>query len=199
VRQQYGYAAKGGKKPQVNLMYAIALKDDGIAPVFYKRYPGSIRDVSAFRNMANEMGLASALVIADRGFTKKSECERLEGEGLFYLMPLKRNNSEYPREPLRMPGRTGFQGRFKYNNRIIWYFEELPTDDSKHKCCVYLDESLCHAETVSRTTKKIGEESPAELLKAAEKQLEFGTFVLGTNLLETDPERVYLHKIIFGM
>jgi hypothetical protein len=44
---QRGYNPQGCKDPQINLMVAIALKDDGIAPVFYKRYPGSIRDVSA--------------------------------------------------------------------------------------------------------------------------------------------------------
>ena len=63
-----GYNAKGCADPQINLMYALALKNDGLAPVFYKRYPGCIRDVSAFHNMANAMGLTSALVIADKAY-----------------------------------------------------------------------------------------------------------------------------------
>ena len=188
---QYGYNGCGGYTPQVNLMYAVALKNEGIAPVFYKRYPGSIRDVSAFRNMANEMGLVTALVIADKGFTKRSECERLERDGLSYIMPLRRNSREYSREPLQKAGRTGFQGRFKYNGRIVWYFGEFPVADSHHKCCLYLDENLYHAETVSRATDKIGEENPDALRKAAEKQLEFGTFVLRTNLLDSSPESIY--------
>ena len=170
---QYGYNGCGGYTPQVNLMYAVALKNEGIAPVFYKRYPGSIRDVSAFRNMANEMGLVTALVIADKGFTKRSECERLERDGLSYIMPLRRNSREYSREPLQKAGRTGFQGRFKYNGRIVWYVGELPAADSHHKCCLYLDENLYHAETVSRATDKIGEENPDALRKAAEKQLKY--------------------------
>jgi len=188
---QYGYHSHGGSSPQVNLMYAVALKDDGIAPVFYKRYPGSIRDVSAFRNMANEMGLATALVIADKGFTKRSECERLERDGLSYIMPLRRNSLEYSREPLRKAGRTGFHGRFKYNGRMVWYASESPAAGSHHRCCLYLDEQLYHAETVSRTGGGFGQESPAALRKAAEKQLEFGTFVLRTNLLGSNPETVY--------
>lgn len=188
---QRGYNSHGCHDPQVNLMYAVALKDDGIAPVFYKRYPGSIRDVSAFRNMANEMGLATALVIADKGFTKASECRRLESDGLSYIMPLRRNSAEYSREPLRKPGRTGFDGRFRYNGRIVWFAAQPPADGAAHKCCLYLDESLCHAETVGRATDRIGREGADAVHKAAEKQLEFGTFALKTNLLPTAPEAVY--------
>jgi transposase len=54
--EQRGYNSRGRHDPQINLMYAIALRDDGIAPVFYKRYPGSVRDVSAFRNMPTRWG-----------------------------------------------------------------------------------------------------------------------------------------------
>jgi transposase len=172
-------------------MYAIALKNDGIAPVFYKRYPGSIRDVSAFRNLANAMGLTTALVIAGKGFTKRAECERLERDGLSYILPLRRNSLEYSRAPLQKPGRIGFDGRFRYNGRIIWFAEASNTPGSASRCFLYLDESLGHAETLSRMTDKIGKETPEDLKKAAEKQLEFGTFVLKTNLPNPSPESVY--------
>ena len=172
-------------------MYALALKDGGIAPVFYKRYPGSIRDVSAFRNMANGMGLATARVIADKGFTKAGECRRLERDGLSYIMPLRRNSAEYSRGPLRKPGRTGFDGRFRYNGRIVWFAAPPPADGAARKCCLSLDESLCHAETVGRSTDRIGREGAEAAREAAEKQLEYGTFALKTNLLTTAPEAVY--------
>lgn len=188
---QRGYNSHGCKDPQVNLMYAVALKDDGIAPVFYKRYPGSIRDVSAFRNMADAMGLETALVIADKGFAKKGECDRLRRGGLSYIQPLRRNSAEYSRAPLLKAGRTGFDGRFKYNGRIVWFADAVQTDAGGDRCCLYLDEGLCHAETVSRATEKIGRESAADLRAAAEKQLGFGTFVLKTCLAKSTPEAVY--------
>ena len=188
---QRGYNASGCRDPQVNLMYALALREEGIAPVFYKRYPGSIRDVSAFRNMANEMGLSTALVIADKGITKKEECRRLEESGLAYVMPLQRSSAQYSRAPLEAPGRTGFAGRFKYNGRIIWHSEERPSPDSPHKLCLYLDENLHHAEATSRLTADIGRETPEALQEAARRQLQYGTFVLRTNLLESTPEAVY--------
>jgi transposase len=188
---QRGYNSQGCKDPQINLMYAIALKDDGIAPVFYKRYPGSIRDVSAFRNMANAMGLTTALVIADKGFTRRAECERLEREGLSYILPLRRNSLDYSRAPLQKPGRTGFEGRFRCNGHIVWFAEASNAPGSAYRCFLYLDESLGHAETLSRMTDKIGKESPEVLRKVAEKQLAFGTFVLRTNLRDHSPESVY--------
>lgn len=188
---QTGYVRNGGFAPQINLMYAIALRHDGMAPVFYKRYPGSIRDVSAFSNMANEMGLTTALVIADKGFTSRAECARLEAAGLSYIMPLRRNSKDYSREPLSKPGRSGFSGRFMYNGRIIWYSEDQIAPQGSNKCCIFLDESLAHAETVGHVSKKIGSESPAELCKVIERQLAFGTFVLRTNLMDRKPEEIY--------
>ena len=94
-------------------------------------------------------------------------------------------------KPLREPGRTGFDGRFRYNGRIVWFAAQPPADGAAHKCCLCLDESLCHAETVGRATDKIGREGAEALRKAAEKQLEHGTFALRTNLLPTAPEAVY--------
>jgi hypothetical protein len=188
---QRGYNSHGCHDPQINLMYALALKDDRLAPVFYKRYPGNIRDVSAFRNMADAMGLKTALVLADKGFTKKSECRRLRLDGLLYIMPLRRNSKEYSRAPLHQAGRTGFDGRFKYNGRIIWFADAVQTDADGDRCCLYLDESLCHAETVSRLSKKIGRESAADVSAAAQKQLEFGTFVLKTCQNDMTPETLY--------
>jgi len=188
---QRGYNSHGIKDPQINLMYAVALKDDGLAPVFYKRYPGSIRDVSAFRNMANSMNLKTALVIADKGFTKKTECDRLRKDGLSYIMPLRRNSREYSRAPLLEPGRTGFDGRFKHNGRIIWFKDNVQTDADGDRCCLYLDENLCHAETVSRTSKKLGRESADDLKAAAKRQLGFGTLILKTSLKETAPDSIF--------
>ena len=186
-----GRDSRGGISRQINLMYALALKDGGIAPVFYKRYPGCIRDVSAFRSMTVEMGLKSALVIADKGFTKREELGRLEADGLKYIMPLRRNSAEYSREALEKPGRTGFHGRFRHNGRTVWFHCPPPGPPDKSRCCLFLDEELRHSETVSHPSARIGSETPAQLRLAAQRQLGSGTFVLKTNLLDAAPEEVY--------
>ena len=103
---------------------------------------------------------------------------------------MRRNSLEYARTPLQKPGRTGFEGRFRYNGRILW-FAEVSKAGSPSRCFLYLDESLGHAETLSRRTDRIGKETPEDLRKAAEKQLGFGTFVLKTNLRDHSPESVY--------
>ena len=188
---QIGRDSCGGFSRQINLMYALAVKDGGIAPVFYKRYPGSIKDVSAFRNMTVEMGLKSALVIADKGFTKKEELDRLEAAGLSYIMPLRRNSTAYSREALEKPGRTGFHGRFRHNGRTVWFHCPPPGPSDTNRSCLFLDESLQYAETLAHAPGKIGDETPEQLRLAAQRQLGFGTFVLKTNLLDATAEEIY--------
>ncbi len=53
---QRGYNSHRCQDPQINLMYAISRVNEKLMPVFYKHYPGSVRDVSAFSNLLNEMG-----------------------------------------------------------------------------------------------------------------------------------------------
>ena len=55
-KAQRGYNSHGCHDPQINLMYAAAIQDEKLMPVFYKRFPGSIRDFSAYENVRNEMG-----------------------------------------------------------------------------------------------------------------------------------------------
>ena len=188
---QPGYNPHGRHDPQIRIMYGLALKDDGLAPVFYKRYPGCIPDVSAFRNTANAMGLVSALILADKAFPTKHECRRLAAEGLQYIMPLRRNSAEYSRAALQQPGRTGFQGRFRYNGRMVWFHQEPHAADAEHTCILYLDEDLYNSETRSRVRGKLDGEKPAAVLASARKQLEFGTFALKTNLFAKTPEEIY--------
>lgn len=189
---QRGYNTHGRHDPQINLMYALAHKADGIAPVFYKRYPGSVRDISAFRNMATEMGLKAALILADKGFASRAGLDRIEHEeGLSYIMPLRRNSLDYSRDALNKPGRTGFDGRFQHNGRIIWFQDQPATPGARHKCCLYLDETLCHMESTSVGIRRVGKETPDEARASALAQLVCGTFVLRTNLLDMPPEKVY--------
>ena len=188
---QRGYNSHGCHDPQLNLMYAISLKKEELMPVFYKRYPGSIRDVSAFQNMAAEMGIKTALLISDKGFTSSANSDHFEKKGLLYIMPLKRSSKEFSTEPLQCPGFTGFHGRFKYNGRIVWYYEQAVNKDDKHRYFLYLDETLQHMEMNSRHTKKIGKESENELKNIVNAQLMYGTFALKTNMLDRNAIETY--------
>lgn len=188
---QRGYNSHGCHDPQINLMYALAVTGEKVCPVFYKSYPGSVRDVSAFRNMMHEMGVETAVVLADKGFYSEGNGDELDRLGIPYVMPLRRNSSEYARTPLEKPGTTGFDGRFMYNGRIIWYWSQPVVHGDTRRYFLYLDETLRHVETNGRMTGKIGRETPEELKEIQEAQLLFGTFALKSTLLDVDAEDTY--------
>ena len=188
---QRGYNSHGCHDPQLNLMYAIALQGSRLCPVFYKQYPGSVRDVSAFMNMLGEMGLKGALVITDKGFVKLSHLDELEALGLEYVMPLKRSSTEYSRAPLEKPGYSGFTSRFEYNGRVIWYYEQPVAAGDTHRYFLYVDETLRHLEDTAHLPKRMGRETPEEIRKAAQAQLLHGTIVLKTNKMDFGGQDAY--------
>lgn len=189
---QRGYNSHGCHDPQINLIYAVAIREEKLMPVFYKRYPGSVRDVSAFANLRNEMGVKDIVAICDKGFSKKSDQTLMEECGIDYLMPLKRNNNEYTKEPLYKPGFMGFEGRFLYNGRIIWYYEQPSHEEDKHKYFLFLDETLQHLELSNiKQSFDIGNETPEELAAITEHQLLYGTICLKTSLKSYSAETVF--------
>ena len=106
-------------------------------------------------------------------------------------MPLRRNSLEYDREPLNRPGTTGFDGRFMYNGRIIWYRAQPPAEGGTHRYFLYLDETLRHMEATGRMTGKIGRETAEEIKEIQEAQLLFGTFAVKSTLLDAGAEDTY--------
>lgn len=188
---QRGYNSHGCHDPQVNLLYAVAMHEHRLMPVFYKRYPGSVRDVSAFANFREEMGVGKVVAVCDKGFAKKADQVTMEAAGIDYLMPLKRTTRECPRTPLEKPGFTGFEGRFLHNGRIIWHWSQPVAKGAKHRCHLYLDESLRHQEQSSLHGADIGNETPAQIRKVASSQLLSGTICLKTSLVDHDAATVY--------
>jgi len=64
---QRGYDSHGFHDPQIRLMYAAAVSGEKLMPVFYRRFPGSVRDMSAYESMRNEMGERRYIAISDKG------------------------------------------------------------------------------------------------------------------------------------
>ena len=97
---QLGYNNKRIYDPKVNLLYAFMGGKDNNAPVYYRKFPGSICDVSAFASIVSEMGIKDTIIIADKGFGSKDNFDDLDEAGLDYIIPLRRNSVEYERSPL---------------------------------------------------------------------------------------------------
>ena len=188
---QRGYNGHGCHDPQVNLIYAVAVKDGKRVPVFYKHYPGGVRDVSAFANLRAEAGLQDVIAICDKGFAKKSDQDEMERCGTKYLIPLRRNSGEYSREPLERPGFDGFQGRFLYNGRIIWHAAQPAAPGAGHRIFLYLDETLRHAEQSAPRGADIGGETERQLERVKSTQKLAGTICLKTSMDTDSAEDVY--------
>ncbi|MBR6022495.1 MAG: transposase [Kiritimatiellae bacterium] len=188
---QRGWNSRGSGKTQLNLLYALAFGADRRQPVFFKRYPGSVPDVSAFRNLRQEAGMERVVVVCDKGFGKEADEAAMEAAGVGYVIPLRRNSLESPRGVLEKPGFDGFDGRFLYNGRVVWH--AAGPADGRHRTFLYLDEDLCHEER-SRIRGRgpgVGRETPAQLEKIKAAQKLAGTFCLKTTLLEEGAETVY--------
>ena len=188
---QRGYNSHGCHDPQLNLVYAVAVKGGRRVPVFYKRYPGSVRDVSAFANLRAEAGLEDVVAICDKGFAKKSDQEAMEKSGTKYLIPLRRTSGECPREPLEKAGFDGFDGRFLYNGRIIWHARAGEAPGAGHRVFLYVDETLRHSEQSSLRGIDVGRETEAQLRRVKKAQKLAGTICLKTSMETDDAETVY--------
>ena len=189
---QVGYNSKGIYDPQINLLYAFLGEQNGGMPAYYRKFPGSIRDVSTFTTLLSEMDVRDTVVIADKGFGSMANFNDLDEAGLHYIVPLRRNNQTYDRAPLRSADKSGFEGAFQFSDRPIWHYHQ--DDGQGHGLFVYLDGvlRLKEEQDYMRRLFERHEGYNEDGLRA--KQLEFGTIVLKTNLSEPADKIYQLYK-----
>ena len=127
------------------------------------------------------------VVIADKGFGSKANFELLEQNNLKYIVPLRRNNTLFKKDILKSGDRNKFDGYFLFNKRVIWFYE-YKIDDQR--LIVFLDSDLKNDEEkdyLQRLEAKYENYSQQGFL---EKQYDFGTIVMQTNL-DDDPQKIY--------
>jgi transposase len=183
-----GYNSDWDFESQFNLLYIYSTEQN--APMFYRVVPGNIRDVSALSMTIKESGVTNCTIIGDKGFYSKANAEVLESEGLFYIMPLKRDNSLIEYELIAGNAIKTGNNYFKFENRVIWFTSYKPQGSDKH-LYLFLDGSLRISEEndyLSRIESKI-ENYTIEGYHA--KKDVFGTIALITNLQGTDAYGVY--------
>jgi transposase len=74
--------------------------------------PGSVRDVATIYATVKEMGLKGKTLIMDRGFFVESVMDFLDGRGLSYVLPARRNSNLYDQVSLG-------DEEYLYHERII--------------------------------------------------------------------------------
>jgi len=189
---QIGYNSQGIYDPQVNLLYAFTGGQDGGRPAYYRKFPGSVRDVSAFVSFMTEIDIMDAVVIADKGFGSTDNFRDLDQTGIKYIVPLRRNNQLYDRSPLMPADKSGFDGAFQFNGRPIWYYSRQ--DGKGHQWAVYLDGVLRLKEEKDYMRRLFDRHEGYDEQGLRSRQLEFGTIVLNSNLAEPPEQLFHLYK-----
>jgi len=181
-----GYNSRKEYDPQINLMYAFS-HDDSM-PAYYRVVAGNIRDVTAFELCVEESGIKNAVVVADKGFASDDNFTMLEGSGLKYIVPVKRNSTLFDPDILKSAGKSAFEGYFLHEKRPIWYYT------STNGIIVFLDSDL-KAEEEKAYIRNIDKKTEGYTLSGFhEKQHVFGTIALKTNLCATPPDVYAFYK-----
>ena len=183
-----GYNNEHCYNPQINLLYAFYGGSVEGMPAYYRKFPGNVREVSAFGALVAEMGIHDIVVIADKGFGSEANFADMDNVGLRYIVPLRRNSLSYDRTRLQSVDKSGFDGVFEFGGRPIWYYQTH--EDTHHRILVYLDGALRLKEEKDYLRRLLShhEGYTEEALRA--KQCEFGILVLKTSL-EDSLERIY--------
>ncbi len=177
---QIGYNSQHSFDPQVNLIYAFS-SGGTTFPVYFRPVSGSICDVTAFKACCEELGEASSVIIADKGFGSAKNFRYLEENGLKYIIPLRRSSKGLDLEAIRNGYADGFNDFFLYNGRPIWHFTRKD-EKTNIQHITYIDDTLRakeEADYINRMDKNLDGYSKDGFM---EKRLKFGALLLRTNL-----------------
>lgn len=168
---------------QLNLLYIYSSTLQ--QPVFYRLFPGNIREVRGFKLCLQESGISNAVIIADKGFYSQDNISLLENEHLQFILPLRRDNKLIDYHLLQ----GNELSYFKYGNRYIWY-HQLKINQTQ-SAFLFRDDHLTvqeksdYLDRISTLPEYFSEDG------FKQKVNRFGTLALLTNLVNPKPEEIY--------
>ena len=89
---EFGYNRDGLNLPQINLGFVVSKKDS--LPIYYKKFPGSISDVSTLKNLSFELknyGVHNMQFILDQGFFSQKNIKEMISQNIDFVIPLLRS------------------------------------------------------------------------------------------------------------
>jgi len=167
------------KKRPVKVTLLFIYEAEQKLPVYYRLVAGSIREIKALKMTLLESGLNKAIVVTDKGFYSKENVEIMGNEGLRYIIPMKRNGSLIDYIPTLTAGKSGFDGYFSFEERVIWY-------KKTNNVWLYLDEELKLAEQKDYLRRVQNNRQGYSLETFYTKQHRFGTIALLSGLEDKD-------------
>lgn len=180
-----GKSKKGTYDKLINLMFVFSVGQQ--LPIYYRITPGNIKDVKSFNLCLKESGVKDAVIIADKGFYSENNVKQLNGEGLKFIVPLKRDSLRIDYTKAKQADKQIFDNYFKFEDRFIWHYT---LQSGQFNTVVYLDLELKTRE--ERDFLDRIETCPKKytIEKFHQKQHTFGTISLLNNLEKT-PKEIY--------
>ena len=179
-----GYNSRMDFHEQISLLYIYSTQRS--LPIFYRIISGNVSEISTMKNTLRESGLTKVVLIGDKGFFSKGNIEKLNGQTLKFILPMKRNNAAIEYDALRDIEKTA--NYFKYQGRFIYYHSsQLDNMTSllfydgrlkENEKTDYLNRIITHPESYSHEVYR-------------EKLHTFGTIAMATNLREENAESIY--------
>ena len=136
---KYGKNKDLEKLPQINL--AIAFGDKSMTPVYYRKLPGNIGDVSTIRKLLGDMasiGVKKAKFVLDRGFYSKDNFDNIYRKGYKFVAACKANTNIFKelmsevREPIKdFRNYNDSQGVYALSKSSFWTYEHKGRSGSK--------------------------------------------------------------------
>ncbi len=157
-----GHNSKNEYLPQVRLLLLFSIGRD--TPAYFRILPGAINSVASLHVTVEESGVSDVVFVADTGFYSSTNVKELDGMGIFFIIPLKRNSKliDYSTEQgrhLMFQAHPIFYSRYKSNGRSMLTFlnDFLKAEEEKDMLRRYSPEGVIeHLERVSML--KIGDE-----------------------------------------
>lgn len=188
---QVGYNAHGSHDPQVSILYLFA--SNAKLPAYYRVVPGNIKEVTAMTLTLEESLIKDAVVVADKGFFSSANIKLLQEKQLRYIIPLRRSSALIDYNTHQIEGRKGFTNYLRYNDRIIWYKENIVSlNNQNQRVILFLDEDLQRNEQRDYLQRIENQIENYTLEGYHEKAKKHGTIALMTNLdNKKTPQQIY--------
>ncbi|MDP2797563.1 MAG: transposase [Methanoregula sp.] len=174
-----GYNAQKDKHDQIGVSIAFSTANN--LPIGCEVSYGSERDIKTIKNFLARFPKNNLGLILDRGFSSITLIQKLQGRGIRYLVPLKKNSTLISQPPFQ------WDNAFFYRDRPIMY----AVSPTEHGTLYLFKDPLLKGEREATLLKKVIKKGFN--YQEYEKQCELtGIIPLLSNLKMTPPE-IFLH------
>lgn len=164
---EWGYNRDDEKLPQINL--GVVYTENTQMPIFYKIYPGSIKDVSTLYNILKDIDffeMKDILLILDRGFYSASNLDEMAKIPIGFVIPLPRsNNLFFNLVHSNKKKLSDYRNAFLFFDSVLFHsHESIEMNNKIFEAHLYFDQQR-FTEQSSRFIKKLIELEKSVLIK----------------------------------